>query len=76
MYFSNWSYYVTQPWMWVKLASVLGLAVWHGMAASYRKQLLEGRCTKTHTYFRVMNEIPTIFMVVVVIMVIVRPWSH
>ena len=73
---ANWAYYSSQPWMWVKLSSALGLLVWHGLAARYRKQLLEARCTHSHRFFRFMNEVPTLLMIAVVIMVIVRPWAR
>jgi putative membrane protein len=71
---ANWAYYVSQPWMWVKLAAVLGLLGWHGLAAHYRRELAEGRCRHDDRFFRVMNEVPTVFMVAVVVMVIVRPF--
>lgn len=62
------------PWMWVKLAMVVGMLAMHGLAVGWRKKLIDAPHFKTHQFFRVMNEIPTFLMIVIVIMVIVKPF--
>lgn len=69
-------YLLTQPWMHVKLACAGGMLVMHALAMVWRKQLIETPHFKTHTFFRYMNEIPTLLMLVIVVMVIVRPFSR
>ena len=39
-----------------------------------RKELLAGTCTVTGRQFRLMNEVPTVLMVIIVVMVIARPF--
>lgn len=62
------------PWMHVKLAMVVGMLAMHGMASGWRKKLIDNPHFKPHKFFRVMNEIPTLLMIVIVVMVIVRPF--
>lgn len=61
-------------WMQVKLALVVGMLAMHGLAVSWRKRLIDTPHFKTDKYFRVMNEIPTLLMIGIVVMVIVRPF--
>ncbi|HMU39782.1 MAG TPA: CopD family protein [Pseudomonadota bacterium] len=65
---------VKMPWMHVKLTLVLGLLLSHGQAMYYRKKLLENPTAYSHRKFRVLNEVPTLLMIGIVIMVIVRPF--
>ena len=68
--------YLTQPWMHVKLACVFGLVVSHVMGARYRKKLITEPNAIPHRTFRILNEVPTLLMIGIVIMIIVRPWSR
>jgi len=63
-----------QHWMHVKLAAVVALLVMHLYAHLWRKRLLTNPAFKSHKFFRVMNEIPTVLMIIIVIMVIRRPF--
>ncbi|MDZ4057918.1 MAG: protoporphyrinogen oxidase HemJ [Polynucleobacter sp.] len=66
--------YLTQGWMHVKLLMVLLLSAYHGYAAKVRKQLEAGTCSLTSKQARLINELPTLVLVVVAIMVIVKPF--
>ena len=61
-------------WPWVKAAFVLVLAAFHGVLARHFKAFASDRNDKPAKYFRVINEIPTVAMIVIVIMVIVKPF--
>ncbi len=61
-------------WWWVKLTGVLLMAIFHGACASWRRAFEEDRNTKTQRFFRFANELPTVLMLVIVIMVIVQPF--
>lgn len=58
----------------VKLFFVLLLAASHGVMARHRKLFAEGRNTKSHVYFRILNEIPTVCMICIVFIVILKPF--
>jgi protoporphyrinogen IX oxidase len=61
-------------WIYVKLAAVAGLTGLHFGFASWRKAFAEDRNRRTATFYRVVNEIPTILLIIIVIMVVVRPF--
>ena len=58
-------------WPWSKAAGVLGMTWFHMWLASQRKALARGQGLSGRRY-RMMNELPTLFMVVIVLSVIVR----
>jgi protoporphyrinogen IX oxidase len=68
--------YLTQPWMHAKLTFVFGLLVSHVMGMRYRTKLITEPNAVSHKTFRFLNEVPTLLMVGIVIMIIVRPWSR
>jgi len=61
-------------WWQVKLAAVLLLSGFHGAVSRWRRDFLEDRNTRPQRFYRIANEVPTILMIVIVIMVIVRPF--
>jgi len=63
----------TEPWMHAKLAVVVLMTIAHMMMGSWRRAFAEDRNTKSALYFRVANEVPTVFMILIVIFVIVKP---
>ena len=65
-----------QPWMHVKLTLVLGMFAMHGLAVRYRKSLAKDHTKVAHQTFRFLNEVPTLLMIGIVIMVIVQPWAR
>jgi len=60
-------------WLWVKLFALVGMIAFHFYLGRLLKELAEDRCTKSGKFFRVINEIPTILMIIIVIMVVVKP---
>jgi putative membrane protein len=63
-----------EPWLWVKLLAVLALSAFHGWCAARRRDFAEGRNTRTGRTYRLMNEVPTLLLVAIVVMVIVKPF--
>ena len=61
-------------WSWVKLAAVLGMTGMHGWLGARRKDFVNGTNTRTGRTYRMANEVPTVLMLVIVVMVIVRPF--
>lgn len=58
-------------WPWSKAAGVLGMTWFHMWLAGQRRALLAGKGLSGRRY-RMMNEVPTLLMVVIVLSVIVR----
>ena len=63
-----------QGWLHAKLALVFGLFAVHGMMSGWLKAFAADRNRKSAKFFRVINEIPTVLMIGIVILVIVRPF--
>ena len=64
----------TSGWFHVKFALVLAMTAMHGMMARWRKDLASGTNTHDSRYFRIANEVPTVLMAGIVILVIVKPF--
>lgn len=67
-----WSYYSSQTWFWIKMGLVLFLLGYHYMCGAYVKKFALDKPVPSHTFFRVFNEIPVLFLVVIVVLVIVK----
>ena len=65
-----------QPWMHIKLTLLIGMFASHGMASAYRKKLIANPTVKPDKFFRVMNEVPTVLMILIVIAVVVKPFAR
>jgi putative membrane protein len=61
-------------WFHAKLLLVVGLTVLHHMLALYRKAFEADRNRHPARFYRMMNEVPTLLMIGIVILVIVRPF--
>lgn len=64
----------TQGWLQAKLAVVLALAGYHGWAVGYSRKLAAGRGTLPLRTLRMLNEVPAIGVVLIVVLVIVKPF--
>jgi protoporphyrinogen IX oxidase len=61
-------------WLHGKLALVLALSGVHGMLAARQRAFAEDRNRHSGRYFRVLNEVPTLLMIGIVVLVIVKPF--
>jgi len=61
-------------WWHTKLFSAVLLSGITGAMGKYRRDFSEDRNAKSQKFFRVLNEIPTVLLVVIVIMAIVQPF--
>ena len=64
----------TEGWFHVKLALVLALAALHGLMARWRKDFAADRNTRSQRFYRIANEAPTVLMIAIVILVVVKPF--
>jgi protoporphyrinogen IX oxidase len=61
-------------WIWVKLAMIAAMAGIHGLLARWRRDFEADRNVRPARFYRMWNEAPTIPLIVIVIMVIVKPF--
>jgi putative membrane protein len=64
----------SDPWFHAKALGIIGLTFMHHLMGRWRKAFERDENQKSQRYFRMMNEVPTVLMIVVVIMVIVKPF--
>jgi putative membrane protein len=62
-----------ESWLQAKLLLVFALAGVHVRFAIMRKDLESGQKIRSDRYYRIWNEVPTVLMVIIVILVVVRP---
>ena len=61
-------------WLHAKLLLVLLLSGYHGWAVAYSKKLATGQGSLTSKQLRLANEIPAIFVALIVVLAVVRPF--
>ena len=61
-------------WWHAKLLGVLALGAFHGKLSRWRRDFLEDRNVRPARYYRIANEVPTLLLLIIVVMVIVRPF--
>jgi len=63
-----------EGWFHTKLLLVVLLTAYHFVLNVYRRRFAEDRNRNSHRFFRYLNEVPTLLMIGIVILVIVRPF--
>jgi putative membrane protein len=61
-------------WLWLKLALVAGLLIMHRQMVVWRNAFARDANDHPQRFFRIANEIPTLLMIGIVILVAVRPF--
>ena len=64
----------SEVWPWTKAAAVIGMTWFHHWLGYRRKDFVAGSNRVSGRTYRIMNEVPTLLMLVIVIMVVVRPF--
>jgi putative membrane protein len=66
--------YMRSGWLHAKLTLVLGLYAYHGWLARLTRQFASDACTRSPRWLRVFNEVPILFLIAIVILVVVKPF--
>ncbi len=64
----------SEGWLHAKLALVAGLSVYHGLLARWVRAFVEDRNARTARFYRIVNEVPTLLLIAIVILVVVKPF--
>ena len=70
----NLSYYLVSVWMWLKLACVLFLVIYHFQCGRYVAAINANSDSHSHVFYRFFNEVPVIFLFAIVFLVILKPF--
>lgn len=60
-------------WPWVKAAMVLLMSGFHGWLSARRREFARDENTRSGRTYRLANEIPTVLMVIIILMVVLKP---
>lgn len=61
-------------WLWMKLGLVAGMAMFHGALERHAARFEAGIETKSGRYFRILNEVPTVLLIGIVGLVVLKPF--
>jgi putative membrane protein len=61
-------------WWHLKMLGILVVTGVHHVLMARRKDFLHDRNRRPQKYYRILNEVPTLAMIVIVVMVIVKPF--
>jgi putative membrane protein len=70
----NPDYYLQAKWLWLKLAGVVFLIVYHFQCGRYVKRINENSDDHSHVFYRFFNEVPVLFLFAIVFLVVLKPF--
>ena len=62
-------------WFHLKMCVVLFFTIFHMFLAKWRKDFIKGENKHSEKFYKIINEIPTILMIIAVILVVVKPFE-
>ena len=74
MLYANPQVAVGNGWIHAKFLLVFFMFGCHGIFSKWRKQFEADANTRPHTFYRVWNEAPTVLMIAIIILAIVKPF--
>lgn len=63
-----------QGWLHAKLLFVLAMSGFHGACSKWLKDFAADRNTRPQRFYRIANEVPTLLLIVIVILVVLKPF--
>jgi len=69
-----WFAYIQQSWFIAKMVLVVVLIVYHYYCFAIHRQFVNGTQKRSHVWFRYFNEVPAIILLVVIYLVIAKPF--
>ncbi|MDG1707859.1 MAG: protoporphyrinogen oxidase HemJ [Emcibacteraceae bacterium] len=62
-------------WFYIKFAAVLLMSGFHGYLSYWRRAFYRDQNEYNEKFFRMVNEVPTVLMMIIVFMVILKPFT-
>lgn len=66
--------YMQAGWLHAKLTLVIALSAYHGWLKTRVRAFAQGRNTRSAKFYRVMNEVPSVLLIVILILVVIKPF--
>lgn len=70
----QWEAFSSSAWLWIKLAGVVALFVYHYYCARLVKAFAADESPHSERFYRVFNEAPALLLILIVILVVVKPF--
>ena len=64
----------SHPWLHAKLFFVIALSALHGMFSRWRRDFERSQNTRSRRFYRIVNEVPAVLMIVIVFLVVLKPF--
>jgi putative membrane protein len=74
LYLAWAGHWFSAGWLHGKLLLVLAMSGMHGFLARCVKDFAADQNMRTHRFYRIINEVPTVLMIGIVILVVVKPF--
>jgi putative membrane protein len=75
LFYLNAPVYLANRWFWVKMSAIALLLVFHARCTWHMWQFRQNRNIYTRRYFIPFNEIPSVLLICIIIMVVVKPYQ-
>ncbi len=69
-----WAMYASMGWIHAKLALLLGLVVYHYYCYRFLNDFKFDTNQRSHIFYRWFNEVPVLFLVLIIILAVVKPF--
>jgi putative membrane protein len=70
----GWEAFTQSGWLHAKLVLVLAMSGVHGMLVRYVRDFAADRNRKSQKFYRIINEVPTVLLILIVILAVVKPF--
>ncbi|MCC5015963.1 MULTISPECIES: protoporphyrinogen oxidase HemJ [unclassified Legionella] len=70
----NWQYYLKAGWMHAKVSLVILLWFYHLFCGRFVRQFAQDKNEKRARFYRIFNELPTLFLLAIVFLVVLKPF--
>ena len=70
----NPGYYFSSVWMYLKLAGVACLVIYHVQCGRYVRRINDGTDDHGHVFYRFFNEVPVLFLFAIVLLAVLKPF--
>lgn len=74
LYLAHASGFYKSGWMIAKFILVIAMSAMHGQLVRWTREFSEDRNLRPARFYRIANEVPTILMIAIVVLVIVKPF--
>jgi len=74
LYMAGSAGFFADVWLMCKMTLVLAMSAGHGFLSAERKAFAAGERRHEHKFYRIINEVPTLLMIFIVALVVLKPF--